>query len=243
MSALPLATLTPEESISEAHSAIYDPTAGDAKRPDWSALFHEALTQPGLLSDAYRQFHRYSAGNAMLIALQAMFRGLQLSPVASFKGWLNKGYAVKKGEKALSMVMPVTVSSRSQTDDEPDTPVLTVSVEPLSTPPGKKSGGATHTVFMLRRNWFLLSQVEPGPDVQPLEVPTTPVWSLDHAAQTLGIPLLPFEMMNGNCQGYARRDGIAINPLARFPDYSTSRLIRPDFAGASQHPARMHSRG
>lgn len=114
MSALPIATLTPEKSISEAHSAIYDPTAGDAKRPDGSALFHEALTQPGLLSDAYRPFHRYSAGNAMRIALQARLRGLQLSPVASFKGWLNKGYAVKRGEKALSMVMPVTVSSATE---------------------------------------------------------------------------------------------------------------------------------
>lgn len=217
MSALPVVTLTLEESIPEAHGAIYDPVAGDAKRPDWSALFHEALTQPGLLSDAYRQFHRYSAGNAMLIALQAMFRGLQLSPVASFKGWLNKGYAVKKGEKALAMVMPVTVSSRARADDEVDTPVLTVSADPSSTPPGKKSGkkpgGATHTVFMLRRNWFLLSQVEPGPDAQPLEESATPVWSLDQAAQTLGIPLLPFEMMNGNCQGYPiTRQNINLKP-------------------------------
>lgn len=213
MSAIPLATLTPEESISEAHSAIYDPTAGDAKRPDGSALFHEALTQPGLLSDAYQSFHRYSAANAMLIALQARFRGLQLSPVASFKGWLNKGYAVKRGEKALAMEMPVAVSSRARTDDEPDTPALTVSAEPSSTPSGKKAGGPSRTVFMLRRNGFLLAQVEPGPDAQPLEEPSTPSWSLDQAAQTLGITLLPFEMLNGNCQGYASsRQNIKLKP-------------------------------
>lgn len=90
-------------------------------------------------------------------------------------------------------------------------------MEPSSPPSGKKagktSGGSPRTVFMLRRNGFLLSQVEPGPDAQPLDEPSTPAWTLDQAAQTLGIPLLPFEMLNGNCQGYASsRQNIKLKP-------------------------------
>ncbi len=209
MSALPSAVPAPDA----AQSPMYNPTEGDAKRPDWSALLHEALTQPGLLSDAYRQFHRYSAGNAMLIALQAMVRGLPLGPVASFKAWLNKGYAVKKGEKALAMVMPVTVTSKAADPEEDSAEGSSSSSEKAAA----SKGGSKRTVFMFRRNWFLFSQVEPGEGAQPLETAQTPEWSLERASETLGIALLPFSMPDGNCQGFASKDGIAVNPLARFP--------------------------
>ena len=207
MSALPAAV----PASSAAQSAKYNPTADDAKRPDWMALFDEALSQPGLLSDAYRQFHHYSAGNAMLIALQAMFRGLPLGPVASFKAWLNKGYAVKKGEKALAMVMPVTVTQRADQDDESE------SSQGEAAPAGTKRQGAKRTIFMFRRNWFLFSQVDAGEDATPLEEAATPEWSLETASQALNVPVISFDMMDGNCQGYASTAGIAINPLARFP--------------------------
>jgi antirestriction protein ArdC len=213
MSALPSAVPAPDA----AQSPMYNPTEGDAKRPDWAALLHEALTQPGLLSDAYRQFHRYSAGNAMLIALQAMSRGLPLGPVASFKAWLNKGYAVKKGEKALAMVMPVTVTAKAADPEEDSAESSSPRSEKASASKGGAKGGSKRTIFMFRRNWFIFSQVEPGEDAQPLEIAQTPEWSLERASEALGIVLLPFDMADGNCQGYACEDGIAVNPLARFP--------------------------
>jgi antirestriction protein ArdC len=210
----------------------YDPLANDAKRPDWMALLDEALHRPGVLSDAYRQFHRYSAGNAMLVALQVMFRGLPLGPVASFKAWQSKGYQVKKGERALAMVMPVTVTKRGETDGGENT-------APVGKSPTKKikskskintgrssaagSGGdakekgRTMTIFMFKRNWFLFSQVEPGENAQPLDEAKTPEWSLDLAADKLGIAITQFDMMDGNCQGYASKSGIAINPMAKHP--------------------------
>lgn len=55
------------------------------------------------------------------------------------------------------------------------------------------------------------------PDAQPLQEPTTPEWSLDRACAALNIAQIAFDSPNGNMQGYACAQGIAINPLARFP--------------------------
>ena len=44
-------------------------------------------------------------------------------------------------------------------------------------------------------------------------VPTT--W--DKALETLGITESPFDLVNGNVQGYAQLDSIAVNPVAEFP--------------------------
>ncbi|MBK8357480.1 MAG: DUF1738 domain-containing protein [Comamonadaceae bacterium] len=81
-------------------------------------LLQQALTLPGTLSKAYSVFHDYSLGNAILAAFQLAARGLPLAPIASFNRWKNLGRKVRKGEKALSLIMPVTVK-RKDKDETP----------------------------------------------------------------------------------------------------------------------------
>jgi hypothetical protein len=52
---------------------------------------------------------RYSLGNQLLVALQSEGRA---TFVAGFKHWLRLGYRVKKGERALRILAPMTVKER-----------------------------------------------------------------------------------------------------------------------------------
>jgi hypothetical protein len=164
-------------------------------------MLNHALTQPGTLSNAYRLFHHYSAGNVTLLAEESIFRQEPLAPVASYAGWKKLGYQVKRGAKAWAMVMPVTVHTRRDDEDNDKS----------------DRGSDTKTIFILRNNWFTLNQVESGPDAQPLQDPVTPEWSLERACTALNVALVDFDLPNGNTQGYACARGISINPLARFP--------------------------
>ena len=47
---------------------------------DMRAILKAALTQPGVMNQAYRAFHNYSIGNQMLAALQLLDKGLPLAP-------------------------------------------------------------------------------------------------------------------------------------------------------------------
>ena len=179
---------------------------GDAKKPDWTALLERALTCPGELSNAYRMFHRFSAGNIAMIAVEAMLRCEPLGPIASFSAWKKLGYYVQRGAKAYAMVMPVQVHIRDAQDDDED-----------AGDNADRKSGATKTVFVLKRNWFMLHQVAAGDDAQPLQTPATPGWSFERACNALGIKQIAFELADGNVQGYACAQGVALNPLAKFP--------------------------
>jgi hypothetical protein len=71
--------------------------------------------------------------------------------------------------------------------------------------------------FVFRRNWFMLSQTD-GAEYQ---MPAIPAWDRARALQTLSVEEIPFEMLNGNCQGYAKGRQIAINPVAQIPAKTT----------------------
>jgi antirestriction protein ArdC len=53
-----------------------------------------------------RHFHRYSLANQLLIAVQRP----QATRVAGFRAWLNLGYCVRKGEKAIRIWVPIAPS-------------------------------------------------------------------------------------------------------------------------------------
>ena len=76
-------------------------------------ILEAALTQPGVMNQAYRAFHNYSIGHQMLAALQLFGRGSPLAPIASFNAWRENGRFLKKGEKAISLLMPISVKGRS----------------------------------------------------------------------------------------------------------------------------------
>ena len=49
----------------------------------FAALLETAVTEPGILSQAYRQFHNYSLGNQLLAMAQCADRDLQPGPMAT----------------------------------------------------------------------------------------------------------------------------------------------------------------
>jgi hypothetical protein len=171
-----------------------------ATAPQFAELLSRALTEPGVVSQAYTAFHGYSVGNQMLAWVQCAERGIAPGPIATFIGWKDKGRFVRKGQKAITLCMPVTCKRR-QTD-------------PAETPHGDPDAQPeTFTRFVFRPNWFVLSQTE-GQDVQP---PPIPAWDQSRALEALGIVEEPFTLTDGNCQGYARERTIAVSPVAELP--------------------------
>lgn len=175
-----------------------------SNKPDWNALFEQALTQPGVMSKAYSVFHEYSLGNAFLAACQLFDRKLPLSPIATFNKWKELGRMVKKGEKAIQLVMPVQVKLKSK-EEEGEAGIT-----------DQDQGAATKTIFILKNNWFALCQTDGAEFAQDVDIPK---WDKARALASLGITEQDFKSMSGNAQGYAipNEKKLAINPLAALP--------------------------
>jgi hypothetical protein len=78
--------------------------------------------------------------------------------------------------------------------------------------PGPEFG--TRTIFVYKRNWFVLSQT----DGLPFEAEPIPEWDREAAFAILQIQERDFDMTDGNCLGFATKDRkIAISPLAPMP--------------------------
>ncbi|MGY4831844.1 ArdC family protein (plasmid) [Sphaerotilaceae bacterium SBD11-9] len=162
---------------------------------DYLAILQEAVTRPGVVNEAYRAFHNFSIGNQILAAVQLAERGLPLAPIASFNAWKEKGRFVKKGEKAISLFMPVTMKSRAKDEEE--------GAEP-----------STFQTFVLRPNWFSYDQTE-GEAFAPEQV--IPTWDAATALAALGIEEERFQSLRGNVLGYAVERRIAVSPVNPFP--------------------------
>lgn len=163
------------------------------KTVNWSTLLNDAVNKPGIISGAYSAFHNYSIGNQILAWSQLVARGLPLSPIATYKDWQALGRQVKKGEKAISLVMPVLINKKDADGNKTDDLMK---------------------FFTIKNYWFSLDQTD-GQDYQA-EV-KTPAWDPEKALQALGISQVRFSITDGNCQGYASENTIAINPVAQFP--------------------------
>ena len=159
-------------------------------------LLQQAVAEPGILSDAYQRFHQYSLGNQLLAVAQCHDRGLPLGPMATYPRWKELGRWVRKGEKALTLCMPVTVKKPATGNDhttEPDEEVI------------------TH--FIYRARWFVLAQTD-GADLPPIDIPA---WDQARALSALDIEEVPFDDLDGNTMGFARDRTIAINPVNPLP--------------------------
>lgn len=184
------------------------------ERPDWGALLVEALTSPGRLAECYTVFHEYSLGNRILAAIQLALRGLPLAPIGSFGKWKALGRSVKKGEKAIALIMPLPISKKAKADQTAgDAPGGVEGTAADGTGGGRKGG---FTLFVLKNHWFSLDQTEG--DRYEREV-SIPAWDKAKALSTLGITEERFALMDGNTQGYAfpGEKRLAINPLAAMP--------------------------
>ena len=162
-------------------------------------LLASAVTEPGILSQAYRQFHHYSLGNQLLAMFQCHERGIALGPIDTFRGWMALGRHVRKGETAITLCMPMSVK-RSPKTHRVDADTADDSPEHV-------------TWFVYKRRWFVLAQIEG--DAQP--EPEIPTWDRDTALSRFDIKEIQFECADGNCLGYSRERSIAINPVNPMP--------------------------
>jgi antirestriction protein ArdC len=171
----------------------------DRQPTSWANLLAGAVNEPGRIHAAYSAFYGYSVGNQLLAMFQCMGRGIEPGPIATYKSWSEKGRQVRRGEKAITLCQPVTVTSKPSGDDGDD------DAEPR----------IGRTVFVFRPSWFVLAQT----DGEPITYPEPMGWSRTRALQVLGITEVPFVATDGNMQGYARPDAreIAINPVAALP--------------------------
>ncbi len=136
-------------------------------------------------------------------------------------GWKDLGRHVKKGEKAITLCMPVTIKRKrdelSLTDG--DCGNQSDSAEPLSK-------AAPRTIFVYRPHWFVLSQTE-GKEYVPTELPQ---WSENRALDALKVERIPFRHADGNAQGYAVSRQIAVSPVAFMPSRTLLHELAHDAA-------------
>lgn len=153
----------------------------------YEEIVQSALTEPGKVHERYSAFWHYSIGNQWL----AMAQLGRAEPINTFPGWKALNRCVRKGQKAIELLMPVVVGPKKE-DPEDD--------------------GGKKMIFIARKNWFGLSQT----DGEPYVPPPTPGFSIEKAERELNITVEPFQHSDGNCQGYAITDKrvIAISPVA-----------------------------
>lgn len=156
---------------------------------DYERAVREALTEPGKINAAYGAFWNYSLGNQFL----AMIQLGKAEPISTFQGWKRSGRSVMKGQKAITLLMPVT---KKVTDEE--------------------TGDEAHKTFFIGKpHWFGLSQTD-GAEYIP---PSLPGFDMDMALAKLEITEQPFAVVNGNMQGYAipNERVISVSPIAFDP--------------------------
>jgi hypothetical protein len=157
-------------------------------------LLSRAVNEPGVISNAYRQFHNYSFGNILLAAVQCAQRGLALGPMATYPRWQALGRQVRKGEKALTLCQPVTIKRKADVGAQDDQPEMLIR-------------------FTFRNNWFVLAQTD-GADVPVMDLPT---WERSRALSALDVTEAPFDLIDGNVMGYASGRKVAISPVNPHP--------------------------
>ena len=109
------------------------------KNEIYESLFQSALEGEGKSLKAYSNFHNYSFGNQMYAMFQMIGRGIQVSPIATYKKWQELGRYVRKGEKAIELCVPFVKED--------------------------KETGKVTKFFNYKKNWFALSQTD-GKDVE-----------------------------------------------------------------------------
>jgi N-terminal domain of anti-restriction factor ArdC len=161
---------------------------------------------------------RYSLTNQLLVALQSQGRARF---VAGFKQWLRLGYCVKKGERALRILAPMTVKERDRRTGEETGETKTF----------------FRTVFV-----FFQDQVVPLPsgEAVPLEPPREPLSGDSHAhllprlrafCESLGYSV-SFEVLDGPAGGWCDRRARRIVVDAQTPPNGQLRTLVHECAHA-----------
>lgn len=196
--------------------------------PKWSSLLIEAVNKPGMIMEAYSAFHNYSIGNQILALVQCQWRGLEPGPINTFPRWKELGRAVKRGERALTLCMPIIRKARDEDSEDSES----------------DNHERTFTTFMHKPRWFVISQTV-GDEFVP---PCLPEWNAQQALAALEIEQISFSHTDGNCQGYAKKRQVAINPVAQLPHktlfHETAHVVlghtaEADFADTERTPKNL----
>lgn len=161
---------------------------------------------------------RYSLTNQLLVALQS---GGRATFVGGFKQWLALGYCVKKGERAIRIMAPMTVKERDRHTGE--------------------ETGETITLFKSIAVFFQ-EQVAPLPSGEPvaLEPPREPLTGDSHAhllsplqafCESLGYSV-SFEAIDGPAGGWCDRRARRIVVDAQTPPNGQLRTLVHETAHA-----------
>ncbi len=166
----------------------------------WAELLADAVSRPGQILEAYSLFHGYSLGNQLAAMFQCRVRGLAPGPIATLQRWNELKRHVRVGEKAIVLCMPVSV--RVKEDERIRHPV--------------PEGGAPRmkTIFVWKPRWFVLAQTDGEPLADSAQIPS---WDEARALETLGVQRVPFDLTDGNVQGYAQGRSVAVSPIAALP--------------------------
>jgi antirestriction protein ArdC len=164
----------------------------------WQTILRDAISRPGTIHEAYSRFHNYSIGNQLLALMQCNARRLQPGPIGTFMRWKEFGRHVRKGEKALTLCMPVTCKAKHTAPDQQG---------------NETEQETTFTRFVYRNNWFVLAQTD-GAEYKPEPLPD---WDESHALATLEIERIAFDDLDGNTQGFATGRKVAVSPVAAMP--------------------------
>lgn len=183
-------------------------TKNEQIKREFKDLLDEAIAEPGIISECYRQFHDYSLANLMEIAIQCRMNGLKFGPAAGLKKWNEKGRMVKKGQHRLWIWFPMFSKFPKDVVDENGNPVIGSDGKPVVEWIKYVKG------FDYKPGVFVIDQTE-GKDI---EWPETPEWDKDQMIEGMGITVVDFEYPNGNVQGYAEKGKkVAVNPVAEHP--------------------------
>jgi antirestriction protein ArdC len=167
------------------------------------------------------RFHSYSFRNMMLIWLQAEQRGMAPTAVAGFTTWKSLGRSVRKGERGLAILAPVT--RRVASDDEPAVV-------------GESEGGRRVMRGVKIAHVFDISQTD-GP---PLPVPPRPVALAGEDEAGLWQPLADLV----EAEGYVLRRDPEDGSTQGWTDHANRVVsVRPDIDGAFAAAVLAHELG
>ncbi len=112
-------------------------------------------------------------------------------PVATYKRWQSLGRQVIKGSKAKEIIRPIIIEKKDEAGE--------VTAKTLRFKPVRALFGYSETYG------------EELPPVQPAH------WDLSLALENLDIKQVPFDMLDGNTQGFSTGREFAVNPMAVSP--------------------------
>ena len=185
----------------------------DNGKADYGFLIQQAIKEPGTIAGCYSLFHDYSLLNTMVVGMQQMKRFGTITPIKGFRAWNDLNRKVKRGEKALEVLFPVFGYFPLKDEN---------GLEIKDEKTGKVKMRKYVKGFIPKHINFAYSQTEIlDKSKEEKKISKVELKQFDYKAvcEKFNIKLIPYDMVDGNCQGYARVDKqeLAINPAATQP--------------------------